>query len=440
MDKFNLMNKELIKDIQPEKDGEKVTLGGWVESIRDIGKIKFYLLRDITGLIQITLLKNAEEQVKESFKHIKRNSVVILEGLVKKNKIAPGGVEILPTTIEILNSPIESIPLDPKQPADLSVRLDFRPIDLRNKNNWAIFRIQSKIVEGMTNFLLDNEFVQVFTPCIMGIPSESGAEVFPIFYFQKNAFLRQDPQLHRQLTVLGGLWRIFDIGPSWRAEPSYTPRHLTEHRGCAVEFAPIKDESSTMRLEELLVVNAYKQVIKDCSEELEILEIKLEVPTIPFPEIRFPKVYEILKEFGKTIKFGEDIDRESEKILSDYITEKFKHDFVFLNRFPSKVKPFYVMYVDEDPKWARSVDLICKGLELSSGGQREHRYEKIITQLKEKNMSLEDSEWFTKFFKYGAPPHGGFNIGIERITMQMLNLKNIREVTLFPRDPTRLVP
>ena len=145
-------------------------------------------------------------------------------------------------------------------------------------------------------------------------------------------------------------------------------------------------------------------------------------------------------DFKKIIQACVENSSEEIKILSDYITEKFKHDFVFLNRFPSKVKPFYVMYVDEDPKWARSVDLICKGLELSSGGQREHRYEKIIAQLKEKNMSLEDSEWFTKFFKYGAPPHGGFNIGIERITMQMLDLQNVREATLFPRDPTRLVP
>jgi len=435
------MKTYLIKEVQPELDGKEVILGGWIENIRNVGKIKFYLLRDITGTMQITLLKKeVSEELKKKFQQIKRHSSVVIKGLIKKNKVAPGGVEILPTTVEFVNSPIDVIPLDAKQSADLSVRLDYRPVDLRNKKNWAIFRIQSKIVESFTRFLRENEFIQVFTPAIMGIPSESGAEVFPIFYFQKNAFLRQDPQLHRQLTILGGLERIFDIGASWRAEPSYTPRHLTEHRGCAVEFAYIKDETSTMKLEELLVASAYKKVIEDCAEELEILDLKLKVPTTPFPIICFPEVYDILKEFGKNIPFGEDIDRESEKIISDYIKEKFNHEFVFLNRFPSEIKPFYVMYLDEDPRWARSVDLICNGLELSSGGQREHRYERIIAQLKEKNMSLKDSEWFTKFFKYGAPPHGGFNIGIERITMQMLGLKNIREVTLFPRDPTRLIP
>jgi len=435
------MKTHLVRDIQPELDEKEVVLGGWIENIRNVGKIKFYLLRDVTGIIQITLLKKeVSEELKEKFQQIKRHSSVVIKGQVKKNKIAPGGVEILPLNVDFINSPIEVIPLDAKQSADLSVRLDYRPVDLRNKKNWAIFRIQSKIIEGMMQFLRKNDFIQVFTPCIMGIPSESGAEVFPIFYFQKNAFLRQDPQLHRQLTILGGLERIFDIGASWRAEPSYTPRHLTEHRGCAVEFAYIKDETSTMRLEELLVQSAYEIVNEDCAEELETLEIKLQIPSVPFPVLKFPEVYDILKEFGKNIPFGEDIDRESEKLISEYVKEKYKHEFVFLNRFPSKIKPFYVMYVDEDPQYARSVDLICKGLELSSGGQREHRYEKIIEHLKEKNMSIKDSEWFTKFFKYGAPPHGGFNIGIERITMQMLGLKNIREVTLFPRDPTRLVP
>lgn len=435
------MKTHLVKDIQPDLDGETVILGGLVESIRDIGKIKFYLLKDITGTIQVTLLKDAPEELQDAFKQIKKHSSVVIRGEVKKNKIAPRGVEILPSTIDYVNSPIESVPLDSKVAADLSVSLDFRPVDLRNKKNWAIFRIQSKIVEAMSRFLIENGFIQVFTPCLMGVASESGAEVFPIFYYQKNAFLRQDPQLHRQLTILGGFDRIFDIGPSWRAEPSFTPRHLTEHRGCAVEIAYIKDETSTIKLEELLIQSAYEKVFEECPEELEVLNIKLEVPKVPFPVLQFPEVYEILEEFGdKKIPIGEDIDRESEKIISDYAKEKFNHDFVFLNRFPSKIKPFYVMYFDEDPQWARSVDLICKGLELSSGGQREHRYEKLIEHLKEKDMSLVDNEWFTKFFKYGAPPHGGFNIGIERITMQMLDLKNIREAALFPRDPTRLVP
>ncbi|MHA1385839.1 MAG: amino acid--tRNA ligase-related protein, partial [Candidatus Helarchaeota archaeon] len=351
MNIFNLMKTHLVRDIQPELDEKEVVLGGWIENIRNVGKIKFYLLRDVTGIIQITLLKKeVSEELKEKFQQIKRHSSVVIKGQVKKNKIAPGGVEILPLNVDFINSPIEVIPLDAKQSADLSVRLDYRPVDLRNKKNWAIFRIQSKIIEGMMQFLRKNDFIQVFTPCIMGIPSESGAEVFPIFYFQKNAFLRQDPQLHRQLTILGGLERIFDIGASWRAEPSYTPRHLTEHRGCAVEFAYIKDETSTMRLEELLVQSAYEIVNKDCAEELETLEIKLQIPSVPFPVLKFPEVYDILKEFGKNIPFGEDIDRESEKLISEYVKEKYKHEFVFLNRFPSKIKPFYVMYVDEDPQ------------------------------------------------------------------------------------------
>lgn len=433
--------KKKHKKTQNEKSSMKIN--GWVEEIRDLGGIKFIDLHTPDGNHQVTLPKGkVSDQLFKMIDDITRQSAVTIIGEEKENKEAPSGKEIIPEKIEVLSLAHVPLPVDPsgKTPAELDTRLDWRSLDLRNSKNTAIFKIQSKIVEGMQEYLNKEGFTQVFTPCIMGVASEGGSEVFPVVYFGKEAFLRQDPQLHRELTIAGGVKKLYDLGPSWRAEKSHTPRHLCEHRGCAVELAFIEDEKDTMRVEERLVVSAFERVKKDCQKELETLGVDLKIPQLPFPILEFPEVYDILEEFGKKIPFGEDYDRESEKLLGKYVKEKFKSDFFFVNKFPFAIKPFYVMKLDEDPQWARSVDLVYKGIEQSSGGQREHRYDKLISQLKEKKMKPESVEWFTKFFKYGCPPLGGFCIGIERLTMQMLDIKNVRNVVLFPRTPERLVP
>ena len=290
----------------------------------------------------------------------------------------------------------------------------------------------------MEKWLLNNGFVRVFTPAIIGAASESGAEVFKVDYFGRNAFLRQDPQLHRQLTIAGGFEKIFDIGTSWRAEKSHTRRHICEFRSCAVELAFIRDEYDVMRVEENVVKSGVEEVVRSCRRELEILGVDLKIPSSPFPELKFPEIYDILEEYGYKVEYGESYGSDAEDILGKYVQEKYKSDFFFVNKFPYKDKPFYVMK-DEGP-WARSVDLLCRGLEVSSGGQREHRYEKIVEQIKEKGLNLENLRWFTEPFKYGVPPHGGFAVGFERLTMQLLNLYNIRDATLFPRDPERNLP
>jgi aspartyl-tRNA synthetase len=416
---------------------------GWCEELRDLGKLRFIKLHRREGDIQITIKKGqVSEEVFKCFDKLTRQSAIAVEGKLVKNPEAPGGKEIIPSKIEILGLAEKPLPLDPsgKTPAELDTRLDWRSLDLRTQKNLAIFKIQSKLVEAMHEYLQKMGFIQVFTPCLIGAASEGGAEVFPVVYFDKKAFLRQDPQLHRELLIIGGLEKIYEIGPNWRAEKSHTPRHLCEHRGCAPEMAFIKDERDTMRVEEGLIVYCLKKVKRECKKELEILNKKIEIPKTPFPELTFPEIYDILEEMGKKIPFEEDYDRESEKLLWKYVKEKYKTDWFFVNRFPFKVKPFYVMRVDEEPTWARSVDLLFKGMELSSGGQREHRYDKLIEQAKEKGMNLKNIEWFTRFFKYGAPPLGGFCIGIERLTMQLLDIKNIKEVTLFPRTPERLLP
>ena len=432
------------KYINQVNSGEKVNLAGWVHEIRDLGNLIFIILRDFTGLIQITAKKEkTPEGVFKKIKSLKREYVILVEGVIVENKQAPKGIELNPEKIEIVSKAQSPLPMEisGKIESNLDTRLNFRSMDLRRPENLAIFKIQSKLVEGFEEYLNSKGFIQVFTPCINSTASEGGAELFPVIYFQKEAVLRQDPQLHRQLLIVGGIEKLYDIGPSWRAELSHTTRHLCEHRGCAVEMAFIKDETDTMRLQEELIVYALKKVKGECEKELELLGKEIKIPKKPFPEIRYPKIYEILESLGKKIEYGEEHDWESEKLLAKWVKEKYKSDFFFVNRFPFLAKKiFYGMRVDEDPIWARSVDLIYKGVEQSSGGQREHRYEKILENIKILKMDAKKLEWFTKFFKYGVPPHGGFCIGIERFTMQLLDLKNIREACLFPRDPERLIP
>jgi aspartyl-tRNA synthetase len=424
------------------KTGE-VVLSGWINKIRDLGRVKFIILRDCEGIAQITFKKGIiKDTLFEVIKGLGQEDIISVRGNVIKRENAPQGVEVIPNEVDIVDKAIRPLPIDisGKIESNLDVRLDWRVLDLRRPETTAIFKVQAKIVEAMMKFLNEKRFLQVFTPCLMGTASESGSEVFPVVYFEKNAFLRQDPQLHRQLLIAAGFEKIYDLGPNWRAEPSHTPRHLCEYRACAVEFAFMLNESDIMRIEEELIIAALKTVRKECQKELYLLGKEVSIPSTPFPEFKFPEVYDILEEFGKKIEYGEDYDRESENILSRYVKEKYGNDFFFVNRFPYKVKPFYVMKVDENPQWARSVDMIYKGLEQSSGGQREHRYKKIIQQIKEKQMNVNSLDWFTKFFKYGVPPHGGFCLGIERFVKQLLDLKNIREGVLFPRAPERLLP
>lgn len=288
--------------------------------------------------------------------------------------------------------------------------------------------------------MLDNKFMKVFTPSLIGGISEGGSDVFPVVYFNKQVFLRQDPQLHRELLIAGGFEKIFETGPSWRAEKSHTVWHMTEHRTIAAEVAFIEDEHDVMRVEEGMVVYALEKIKKECDEQLEIVNKEIKVPKTPFPELQFPKIYDILEKLGKPIGKVEDLNREAEDALAGYVKEKFKSEFFFVNRFPFAVKPFYVMRVDESPAWARSIDLVFKGMEMSSGGQREHRYQKLISQIKEKGLNLDSLKWFTEVFKYSSPSMGGFSLGIERFTMKLLDIGNVREATLFPRDTERVLP
>ncbi len=423
--------------IAPGDDGKKVIVAGWVQKLRDIGKVKFIVLRDMEGELQVTV-KDAPE-IAKTYEKLARESVICVSGTVKKNATAPGGREVMPDKIEIIALAESPLPLetDPHIKSSLDKRLDFRSIDLRLPRNRAIFKVQSTLIQEMQDFLKKSGFMQIFTPCLMGVASESGADVFPVLYFEKEAFLRQDPQLHRQLAVAGGLEKVYDIGPAWRAERSHTVRHMCEHRVMAVETAFIKDEYDIIDLEQELIRYSMEKIQKDCGKEMEMFGAAMKIPK-KFPVLEFPEVYGILEELGAPLTRGEDLNTASEKKLGEYVKEKYKSDFFFVNHFPFAVKPFYVMRFGDE--WARSVDLVFRGVEMSSGGQREHRYDKIIEQAKMKKMKPDSIKWFADFFRYGVPPHGGFALGIERLTMQILGLENVREATLFPRDVERLVP
>lgn len=423
--------------------GKDVIVEGWVYDIRLMGGINFILLRDVEGIVQVTAPKNKiSPDILKRIGELHNEDVIIVKGTVQKTTKTKNGVEIIPKEIDKISASEPILPLDPRRvtKATLDTRLDWRSLDLRSPENLAIFKIQSKLMTSMEEYLLNNKFMKVFTPSLLGGISEGGSEVFSVIYFDKQVFLRQDPQLHRELLIAGGFEKIYEIGPSWRAEKSHTIRHMTEHRTIAAEIAFIEDEHDVMKLEQDMVVYALEKVKKDCSEQLEILNKEIKIPKTPFPELQFPKIYDILKELGNTLPKGEDLNRESEELLGNYVKEKFKNEFFFVDRFPFQVKPFYVMQVDDNPTWARSVDLMFKGMELSSGGQREHRYKKIISQIKEKKLNLDSLKWFTEVFKYGVPSMGGFSLGIERFTMKLLDIENVREATLFPRDTERTLP
>src|SRR3989304_2272376 len=375
-----------------------VEVAGWVHNSRDLSKVKFIILRDFSGMIQVTGIKGkTPEKIFKDMEKIPRESVIYVKGSIVESKQAPGGKEINPEELIVMNEAEElpiDIPLNIKDESttELPKRLDWRSLSLRTRKSQITFQVQAKIIEGMKDWLDKNGFIQVFTPCIMGVPSESGSEVFEIKYYNGKAFLRQDPQLHRQLAVLGGFERIYDIGPSWRAEKSHTIKPLTEHRTCAVEMAFIENEYDIMKLEEQVIISALKKVNEDCKGELKELGIELNIPKAPFPIVEFPEVYKILEKMGKKIKQGEDLDAEGEKLLWEYVQKKFPNsDFYFLNKFPHKIKPFYVKG-EKNSEYAKSTDLYFRGMEMSSGGQREENFDALIKNVKDRGLNPKSVE------------------------------------------------
>ncbi|MEE8167576.1 MAG: aspartate--tRNA(Asn) ligase [Candidatus Hydrothermarchaeales archaeon] len=435
------MQRKYSSEINAAMDGTTITVAGWVHDVRDLGGLRFLLLRDREGLIQITLPKKyVPKEVFESSSGLAKESVVAVEGDVKAEEKAPGGYEIIPKKIEVLNPSAIPLPLDPtgRVDANLDTRLDHRTMDLRRERVRAIFRIRNIALAEGRQYLRSKGFLEVHTPRIISTASEGGTELFPIAYFEREAFLAQSPQLYKQMLMATGMDRVYEVATYFRAEEHDTIWHLNEVTALDAEMAFIKDENDIMDIIEALVLAIIRGIKDRCIQPLKDLEREVPEPKTPFPRLRYDDAIKILEEEGLKVSFGEDLTTESEKKLGEAMMRK-GYELYFVTKYPLQVKPFYTM-PDEDAKYSNSFDLEFKGREVVSGSQRIHIPELLARMIKEKGLSPENFGSYLEAFKYGMPPHGGFGLGMERFLMQLLDLPNIREAVLFPRDRKRLEP
>jgi len=422
-----------------EKDFDKIiSVAGWVEDIRNIGSLAFIILRDRKGTLQVTCFKKKTPELFEKLVSISRESVVSVNGLCKSSDKARNGYEIIPESIEVLSEARTPLPLGvvDKIESELETRLDNRFIDLRKPDIQAIFKIRSTVVLAVHEYLRSQNFVEVHTPNIVASSSEGGTEVFKLKYFEKNAFLAQSPQLYKQMLMATGLDRVYEIAWYFRAEEHNTRRHLNESTAVDLEMAFINNEEDVMKILEGLVHSMWKRA-GECKEELGILDKKIVAPKLPFIRLTYDEVITKLNKNSSKIKWGDDLGSEDEKLLGE-IMKKEGHEFYFITKYPIEAKPFYTM--PEGDKYSRGFDLECRGVELASGSQRIHKVDLLENRLKVCGLNPKDFKSYLKAFQYGMPPHGGFGFGIERFLMELLDIKNVRECILFPRDRTRLTP
>ncbi len=432
------------KEITPAHYGRPATVGGWVQDIRNLGGISFLQLRDRYGVVQITTLKKNNKELFEMVTAIPRESVLLVTGTVKESKEARAGFEILPDKVVVLNKAETPLPLGvvDKVGADLDTRLNNRFLDLRKEETRAIFEIEAKAIEGIRRYLILNEFVEVSTPKIVAAGAEGGATLFPIKYFDRSAYLAQSPQLYKQNLMATGLDRIFEIAHAYRAEASDTIRHIAEFISLDVELAYIESSDDIMSVAEGLTVSSIQHVREHAQRELKKTGTTLEMPLTPFPKVKYKEAVEIVNAEGLKIAHGEDLGTEGEKALGTYMAREKKADLYFITEFPTSLKrgTFYAKRLEDDPETTGYFDLDYRGQEIVSGGQREHRYDVLVEQMRENDFNLDSFEFYLKAFRFGMPPHGGFGFGVERFVQKMLDLPNIREAVLYPRDRSRLMP
>lgn len=429
----NLSQRKSTTALQKARIGSTIVLAGWVEKSKHLGKLAFLNLRDREGYAQI--VANKKFMGLQNLKDLTRESVVAVKGKVKRSRAKSGGKEIELIELDVLSRASVPLPIEflgGKIETDMSKRLDYRYIDLRNPKVLAIFKIRSIALNAIHKFFRDNGFLEMQTSKISEAGAEGGAELFELPYFRKKVALNQSQQLYKQLIMISGFDRAYEIGTSYRAEKSHTHRHLTEFWQLDVELSFIDGIKEIMKFQERLLVSVLRAVKKEAKAELELLKVNINIPKLPFPKIAHIDACKLLK-----LKQGTDIGTEAERKLGIIVKRKYKTDAFFLVNFPEKLTKFYAMH---DGEIGRYVDLIYKNNEISSGGQREHRYDILIDQIKKKGLNPKDLEFYTTPFKYGAPPHGGFGMGIDRLVTFMLNLSNVREAVLFPRDVERTGP
>jgi aspartyl-tRNA synthetase len=417
--------------------GETVMVHGFVHALRVQSKIAFLVLRDIKGLVQIVIMK--DNPVFETVKNLSIESVVEVIGTVKKADQAPGGAEMDATGITVLSSaaPELAIPvvtLKGGEETEAPTRFDFRWIDLRKPEKAQIFKVWTALEKGFRDYWYANNYMQIYSPSFMSTPSETGAEVFEVKYFDRKAYLAQSPQFYKQMAMASGFEKAFMVGPVFRAEESFTTRHLTEFTGWDFEISYIESHHDIMDAEEGMLVAGFKAV-KEAFPN-----IAIDIPAMPFPRISIVEAKKILAERGIAGGEDHDLSPEEERAISEYVKEKHNHDFVFITDYHKSKSAFYHMRHENDNDRSKRADLIYRGIEVTTLAQREHRIDILEKQAIDKGMSLEALKDYLNFFRYGCPPHGGAGIGPGRLIMKMLDLPNVREATYLPRDVKRLNP
>ncbi len=426
--------------------GEKVQIHGFLQTLRDQKKMQFLIIRDQTGLVQVAFWKANDAALAEQISTLGAESVVTITGTVVDNPVVKlGGLEVQLESLRVDSTADSPLPLDPfaETIPSIDYRLDWRYLDMRRPQVAAIFQVQTTAEQAFREYWLQHNFIEVHSPKLMGSPSESGAELFEVQYFETKAYLAQSPQFYKQMAMAAGFERIFEIGPVFRADPSFTSRHMTEFTGIDMEISYIESHEDVMAFLENMLAHVYSRVKEVHGEQIkELFGVDLVVPTTPFPRIPMSRALEILKEEGYQLpaeKKG-DIDPGGERTLYNWVKKNYNHDFFYLTDWPITVRPFYHMRYADRPEVTRSFDLIANGTEIVTGAQREHRYDVLAKQAIEKGLSLETIQFYLDFFRYGCPPHGGFGMGLSRLLMMMLNLPNIREAVFLFRGPNRLNP
>lgn len=424
--------------------GEQVKIQGFAQVIRDQGSIKFLLVRDLTGVIQVVVLKE-NVNAKKTVSSLSVESVVEIIGTVKAEKQAPGGYEITVESIVVLSlaDPELPIPVIEKgqEETNQNSRLDWRWLDLRKPKNALVFKVWTLMESAFREFWLTRGYLEIHSPKLIATASESGSEVFEVKYFDRKAYLAQSPQFYKQMAMAAGFEKVFEVGPVFRAEPSFTSRHATEFTGYDTELSYITSHYDVMAEEEKTIQFVITKVQEKYGQKIKnLLDRDLIIPALPFPKVTMAEAKKIVSDMGVVGEKDGDLSPEEEKVISRHIQETQNHEFVFITDYPISVRPFYHMRSDNNPKVTKSFDLLWGGLEVTTGAQREHRYDVLMKQAKEKGMRIETIQFYLNFFKYGCPPHGGYGMGPNRMIMKMLGIENVRDATFLYRGVKRLEP
>jgi nondiscriminating aspartyl-tRNA synthetase len=435
------VKRTLIAEL-PQLIGERVRVRGWVNALRDQKRVQFIVLRDESGLAQVVLAKDdPPSELNERVSALTVESAVTLVGTVAADeRVNLGGLELKLEELEVDSLAEPEVPIAPDSALDK--RIDWRYLDLRRPDRKLIFEVQTATERAMRDFWAKEGFIELHSPKLTGAATESGAELFKLEYFDRMATLAQSPQFYKQMAMAAGFGKVFEVGPVFRANPSFTSRHDTEFTSVDTEISWIDSHEDVMSFEERWLAHVLAAVNESFGEKIaQTFDTALVVPDLPFPRVTLEDAKQLLREAGHDAPpAGHDLDPPSERALSAISKERFGNEFTFVTDYPTSVRPFYHMRYEDRPAVTKSFDLLWRGIELTTGAQREHRYDKLLEQAAEKKVDVEAIDYYLNFFRFGAPPHGGFGFGLTRLLMQMLGQDNVREVTFLYRGPHRLEP